>query len=63
MENEQDPELDNEIEAEEQEIDTNGTDDIALRPGPNADNQADVDRSKKWAGETTHAARSKPVAN
>jgi hypothetical protein len=44
MENGQDPDLTNENEVEEQEIEANGSDDISLRPGPNADDQADVDR-------------------
>ncbi|OAI18228.1 restriction endonuclease [Methylomonas koyamae] len=44
MENGQDPELNNEYEVEEQEAEANGSDDISLRPGPNADGQADVDR-------------------
>ena len=41
MTNDQDPEQDS--EAEEQEADANGADDVSLRPGPNADDQADVE--------------------
>jgi hypothetical protein len=44
MENGQDPDLDNENEVEEQEAEANGSDDISLRPGPNADDPADVER-------------------
>jgi hypothetical protein len=42
MANEQDPDLDN--GSEEQETEANGVDDVALRPGPNADSAADVER-------------------
>lgn len=42
MANEQDPELGN--GGEEQEAEANGADDVALRPGPNADSPADVER-------------------
>lgn len=42
MANEHDPELDN--REEEQDAGPNGADDVALRPGPNADSQADVER-------------------
>ena len=42
MANEQDPDLDN--GGEEQEAEANGVDDVALRPGPNADAPADVER-------------------
>lgn len=42
MTNEQDPALDN--GEEEQELEANGVDDVALRPGPNADAHADVER-------------------
>jgi hypothetical protein len=42
MANEQDPDLDN--GSEEQETEANGVDDVALRPGPNADAAADVER-------------------
>jgi len=42
MANGQDPELDN--GAEEQEIEAQAADDVALRPGPNADSPADVER-------------------
>lgn len=41
MANEEDPDLDKEIEAQEE---ANGVDDVALRPGPNADDSADVER-------------------
>lgn len=44
MENGQDPEQDNENEVEDQELEANGSDDVSLRPGPNADNTVDVDR-------------------
>lgn len=43
MAKKQDPALDNEIEVEEQDVDGNG-DDVSLRPGPNADAPADVER-------------------
>ncbi|MDR0440559.1 MAG: restriction endonuclease [Candidatus Accumulibacter sp.] len=42
MANEQDPDLD--YGGEEQEAEENGADDIALRPGPNADAPTDVER-------------------
>jgi hypothetical protein len=42
MTNEQDLEQDS--EAEEQEAEANGADDVSLRPGPNADDPADVER-------------------
>lgn len=42
MANEQDPDLDN--GGEEQEAEASGVDDVALRPGPNADAPADVER-------------------
>ncbi|WP_375731656.1 BglII/BstYI family type II restriction endonuclease [Xylella fastidiosa subsp. multiplex] len=42
MANEQDPYLNN--GEEEQEADANGVEDISLRPGPNADAPADVER-------------------
>ena len=45
MVQEQDPDLDNgDAENEEQETEANGADDVALRPGPNADAEADVER-------------------
>ncbi|HBP5172454.1 TPA: restriction endonuclease [Pseudomonas aeruginosa] len=47
MANEQDLDLDNGVEAEDEELDTeaNGTeDDVSLRPGPNADDAADIER-------------------
>lgn len=45
MAQEQDPDLDNgNGETEEQETEPNGVDDVALRPGPNADSTADVER-------------------
>lgn len=44
MENGQDPELENENEVEEQETEANGSDDVSLRPGPNADDPTDVER-------------------
>jgi hypothetical protein len=46
MENGQDSELDNdnENEVEEQEVEASVSDDISLRPGPNADDPADVGR-------------------
>ncbi len=43
MAQEEDPDLDN-GENEEVETDANGIDDVALRPGPNADSDADVQR-------------------
>lgn len=42
MANGQDPELDN--GGEEQEVEAQAADDVALRPGPNADSPADVER-------------------
>lgn len=43
MANEQDPDLD--IDAEEQDVEEIGADDdVSLRPGPNADDQADIER-------------------
>lgn len=36
--------MDNEIEAEEQDTETEGSNDVSLRPGPNADDPADIER-------------------
>ncbi|WP_264317380.1 BglII/BstYI family type II restriction endonuclease [Acidithiobacillus caldus] len=47
MTNDQDPEQDSEAEdqdAEAQEAENNGADDVSLRPGPNADDPADVEK-------------------
>lgn len=45
MSQEQDPDLDSsDVENGEQETEASGVDDVALRPGPNADSAADVER-------------------
>lgn len=44
MENGQDPELDNENNDKDHKTEANGSDDVLLCPGPNADYPADVDR-------------------
>ncbi|WFP49305.1 BglII/BstYI family type II restriction endonuclease [Methylomonas sp. EFPC3] len=44
MENGQDPELDNENSDKDHKTEANGSDDVSLCPGPNADYPADVDR-------------------
>ena len=43
MSEEQDPDLDNQTEGDELP-EENGTDDVSLRPGPNADDQADIEQ-------------------
>ncbi len=47
MTNDQDPEQDSEAEEQEaaaQKVEANGADDVSLRPGPNADDQADIEK-------------------
>jgi hypothetical protein len=44
MTNEEDPDLDNENDVEEPEVEVNGSDDVSLRPGPNADDPSDVEK-------------------
>lgn len=43
MSEEQDPDLDNQTEGDELP-EENGADDVSLRPGPNADDQADIEQ-------------------
>ena len=43
MSEEQDPDLDNQPEGDELP-EENGADDVSLRPGPNADDQADIEQ-------------------